>query len=129
MAGFFEAIAQGRKGLVFGNSLYLPFQLDLLTIWVGKEMSMISSPQVIVDLCPGSGDVAIREEGNWTNIVLRGHGDLVRELGNGKGHVILYAVEKGRDPFVQEHRHYVRVSFTMHTKEISLEIIDDPLQL
>ena len=129
MTGFFEAITQGRRGLVFGNSLYLPFQLDILTIWVGKEMSMISSPQVIVDLCPGSEDVALRENENWTNIVFRGHGDLVREFGNGKGHVILYAVEKGHDPFVQEHRHYIRVSFAMHAKEISLELIDDPFQL
>jgi hypothetical protein len=129
MNGFVDTIRQGRKGLVFGNSLYLPFRLDLMSIWVGKEMSLLSSPEVIFDLCEGSRDVAIREEDAWTNIVLRRHGDLGRDLGNGKGHVILYATEKGGDLFIQEQRHYVRVSFATQGKELSFEIIDDPFRL
>ena len=129
MNGFIDAIRNGRKGLVFGNSLFLPFRLDLMSIWVGKEMSLLSSPEVIHDLCEGSRDVAIREENAWTNIVLRRHGDLVRDLGNGKGHVILCAAEKGGDLFRQEQRHYIRIGFASQGKEISFEIIDDPFQL
>jgi hypothetical protein len=129
MNGFIEVIDKGGKGLVFGNSIYLPFRLDLLSLWVGKEMSLISSPEVIVDLCDGNGEVALREGDSWTNIVLRGYRDLAREFGNGKGHVTLYATEKGADLFEHSHRRYIRITFTTHEKELLLEIIDDPFQL
>jgi hypothetical protein len=129
MKGFIDAIRQGRKGLVFGNSLFLPFRLDLMSIWVGKEMSLLSSPEVILDLCEGSRDVGIREEDGWTNIVLRRHGDLARDLGNGKGHVILYGAEKGADLFMQDQRHYIRVSIPAKGKETSFEVVDDPFKL
>ncbi|NTU92623.1 MAG: hypothetical protein HGB29_03945 [Chlorobiaceae bacterium] len=129
MTGFIDAIDKGAQGLVFGNSMFLPFRLDLLSIWAGKEMSFLSSPEVIVDLCEGNGEVAVREGASWTNIVLRRYRDLAREFGNGKGHVLLYAVEKANDLFVQEHRHYIRIVFSAHEKEISFELIDDPFQL
>lgn len=99
------------------------------SIWVGKEMSLLSSPEVIRDLCEGSREVAIREEDAWTNMVLRRHGDHARDLGNGKGHVILYGAEKGGDLFMQEQRHYIRICFASQAKEISFEIINDPFQL
>lgn len=129
MEGFVDAIRQGRRGLVFENSMFLPFRLDILHIWIGKEMSLLSSPEVIVDLCEGNGQIALRESDTWTNVVLHRYRDLVREFGDGKGHVVLYAVEKGADPFVPGNRHYIRIAFGIQEKEISFEIIDDPFQL
>ncbi|NTU91306.1 MAG: hypothetical protein HGB01_05525 [Chlorobiaceae bacterium] len=129
MNGFLEIIQRGTKGLVFENSVFFPFRMQLLTVWLGKEMSLLASPEFIVDLCEGNEDVAIREGDTWTNIVFRRYRDLCREFGNGKGHIILLASEMGADFFTQERRHYIRVAFPSHGKEISFEIIDDPFQL
>lgn len=129
MEGFVESIRNGRRGLVLGNSIYLPFRLDLLSVWIGKEMSMLATPELMVDLCPGNGDVAIREEPGWTNIVFRRYRDLAREFGGGRGHVVLYAAEKGGDLFAPDQRHYIRISFDRDGKDASFEIIDDPFML
>lgn len=120
---------RGDGGLFFENSLFLPFRLDILHVWVGKEMSLISSPDLITDLCEGSRDIAIREGEAWTNIVLRRYGDLAREFGNDRGHVVLYAAEQGGDLFQQENRHYIRVSFATEGKTLSFGIVEDPFEL
>ncbi len=129
MGGFVDAIGAGAKGLTLENSVYLPFRLELLSIWLGKEMSLLASPELIVDMCEGSDDVAIRTGDGWTNIVFRRYRDLDRELGDGKGHVVLCAVEEGGNIFSEKERHFIRIWFTRHGKEISFEIIDDPFNL
>ena len=129
MNGFAEAIADGRTGLVFGNSVFLPFHLELLSIWIGKEMSLLASPEIIVDFGEGNGDVSVRESATYTNIVFRRYHDLVHEFGNGKGHVVLHAAEKGADVFNPGNRHYIRIGFAKLRKEITIEHIDDPFEL
>jgi len=129
MTSFIEAIREGRTGLVFANSLFLPFHLELISIWIGKEMSLLAKPEIIVDLGEDSLDVVLREGVTYTNIVLRRHRDLAHEFGNGKGHVVLYAAEKGSDIFRPENRHYIRISLQKPHKEITFELIDDPYQL
>jgi hypothetical protein len=129
MNGFIDPIRDGRTGLVFSNSLYLPFHLEILSIWIGKEMSLLANPEVIVDLGEESHDVVQRDGTTYTNLVFRRYRDLAHEFGNGKGHVILYAAEKGSDIFKPENRHYIRISFQRPHKEITFEIIEDPFQL
>ncbi|HWQ25575.1 MAG TPA: hypothetical protein VN367_02225 [Chlorobaculum sp.] len=129
MTSFIEVIREGRTGLVFANSLFLPFHFELISIWIGKEMSLLAKPEIIVDLGENSQDVVLREGATYTNIVLRRYRDLAHEFGNGKGHVILYAAEKGSDIFRPENRHYIRISLQKPHKEITFELIEDPYQL
>jgi hypothetical protein len=129
MKSFVDAIRNGENGIVFENSVFLPFHLELLRVWIGKEMTLISSPECIVDVCPGNGDVAVREGELYTNLVFRRYRDLPRELGHDKGHVILHAAEKGADIFRKENLHYIRLGFQSGQKEIALEVIDDPFLL
>jgi hypothetical protein len=129
MNGFSEAISNGRTGLVLGNSVFLPFHLELLSIWIGKDMSLLASPEFIVDLCEGSADVSLREGASYTNIVFRRYHDLVHEFGSGKGHVVLHATEKGADVFIPQNRHYIRIGFVKHHKEITFEHFKDPFEL
>jgi hypothetical protein len=129
MKGFIVSIADGKKGLVFGNSVFLPFHLELISVWIGKEMSLLSAPDIVVDLCDDNDDVAVREGCTYTNLVFRKYRDLARDLGNDKCHIVLYAAEKGSDIFPAENRHYIRLEFQLRSKEISLDIIDDPFTL
>jgi hypothetical protein len=128
MKSFTDAVKSGRKGLVIRNSVFLPFHCELLSIWVGKEMSLISAPDLISDLTD-CGQVALRVGESYTNIVLKKWGDLAKELGHHKGHIILHAAEKGADIFLPENLHYIRIGFVDHGKEVSLEIIDNPFEL
>lgn len=128
MNSFISAIGNGQKGFAVSNSLFLPFHCEIITIWIGKEMSLLSSPELIADL----GDpevIGIREGASYTNLVFRKRGDLAKELGHRKGHIILYATEKGEDIFRHENLHYIRIGFHNESREISFRIIDDPFQL
>ena len=131
MKGFVEAIKSGAKGFMIRNSVFLPFHCELLTVWIGKEMSLLSAPDLIVDLC-NNPDVGIREGESYTNLVFRERGDLRKELGHHKGHIILHAAEKGADIFIGENLHYIRIGFQDHPdkpKEITFELIDNPFHL
>ena len=128
MKSFLAAVKNGELGFVIKNSLFLPFHCEIITIWIGKEMSLLSTPDLIADLC--DPDVlAMREGDSYTNLVFRKRSDLHKELGHHKGHFILRAAEKGGDIFNKENLHYIRMRFVDHNNQISFEIIDDPFDL
>jgi len=128
MKSFLNAVKNGEHGFFIKNSVFLPFHCEIITIWIGKEMSLLSTPDLFVDLC--DPDVlAMREGDSYTNLVFRKWSDLAKELGHHKGHIILRAAEKGADIFNTENLHYIRMRFTDHKRELSFEIIDDPFDL
>lgn len=128
MKSFFDAIRNGEQGFVIRNSVYVPFHCHLLSIWIGKELSRLSTPDLIVDFTDQEA-IAIREESTYTNFVFRKWGDLSKEFGHHKGHVILHAAEKGADIFNPENQHYIRLTFRDRSRDVFIEIIDDPLSL
>ena len=128
MKGFNEAIRSGADGFVIKNSVFLPFKCEIISIWIGKEMSIISTPDLITDLADTEA-IGIREGDFYTNLVFREWNDLPMELGHNKGHVILYAAEKGADIFNTENLHYIKISFHDNRREVTFEIVDDPFEL
>ncbi len=128
MKSFIAAINAEEKGFVIKNSVFLPFHCEIITIWIGKEMSLLSTPDLITDLTDAEV-LGVREGDFYTNLVFRKWSDLAKELGHHKGHIILRAAEKGADLFKVENLHYVRIGFLDHKKELSLEIIDNPYDL
>ncbi|ABL64228.1 hypothetical protein [Chlorobium phaeobacteroides] len=128
MKSFIDAVKNNKTGFVIKNSVFLPFHCEILTIWLGKEMSLLSTPDLITDLTDAE-ILGIREGNYYTNLVFRKRGDLAKELGHHKGHIILRAAEKGADIFQVENIHYVRIGFHDHHKELSLEMIDNPFDL
>jgi hypothetical protein len=128
MKSFIAAVKNGEKGFVIKNSVFLPFHCEIITIWLGKEMSLLSVPDLITDITDAEV-LGVREGEFFTNLVFRKWNNLAKELGHDKGHIILHAAEKGSDIFRSENLHYIRISFQDHKKEISLEIIDNPLDL
>lgn len=123
------AIEAGDKGLLIKNSIFLPFHVELLSVWVGKDMSLLSKPDLITDFTPGNGEISIREGESYTNLVFTHHKDLRKEYGHYKGHIILYGTEKGADIFDPDRRHYMKLSFHHDKEEVDLELIDDPFDL
>lgn len=128
MKSFLNAISNGEEGFFTKNSLYLPFHCEIISIWIGKEMSLLASPELITDLMD-SEVLAIREGDFYTNLVFRKWSDFAKELCHNKGHIILRAAEKGADIFRSDNLHYIRIVFHDHKKEISFEIIDNPRDL
>ncbi|PWW82601.1 MULTISPECIES: hypothetical protein [Prosthecochloris] len=128
MKGFVQAIHDGEKGMIFKNSVYLPFHLELLSVWIGKEMSLLAVPDLLTDFSDGNGHLAIREGEQYTNIVFRKGGDLRKELGRSKGHIILNAAEKGSNIFDEENRHYIKICFA-NRHILDFELIEDPFYL
>ncbi|NTW64448.1 MAG: hypothetical protein HGA46_10345 [Chlorobiaceae bacterium] len=128
MKSFVQAIQNEQQGFVIKNSVFLPFHCEILSIWIGKEMSLLSSPDLVTDLAD-TEIICIREGETYTNLVFRKWGDLAKELGNHKGHIILRAAEKGSDIFKIENLHYIRIRFNDSKRDISFEIIDDPYNL
>jgi hypothetical protein len=128
MKSFIAAVKNGEKGFIIKNSVFLPFHCEIITIWLGKEMSLLSSPDLITDLMD-TDVLGIREGDFYTNLVFRKRSDLAKELGHHKGHIILRAAEKGADIFQPENLHYIRIGFHDHPRELSLEIIDSPYDL
>ena len=128
MKSFITAITNDEHGFFIKNSVFLPFHCEILSIWIGKELSFISTPDDITDF--GDRSVLfIREGESFTNLVFRKWNDLSKELGHHKGHIILHAAEKGADIFKKENLHYIRISVHDDTKELSLEIMDNPFDL
>lgn len=128
MKGFVQAIKDGEKGMIFRNSVFLPFHLELFSVWIGKEMSLLAVPDLLTDFCQGNDQIAVREGEQYTNIVFRKGGDIRKELGRSKGHIILHAAEKGSDIFNEENRHYIKICFT-NRHVIEFEMVDDPFYL
>lgn len=124
-----QAIESKETGLLIKNSIFLPFHLELLSVWVGKDMSLISRPDVLTDFSDQKGDIHIREGESYTNLVFPHHKELKKEYGNFKGHVILYGTEKGVDIFDEKRRHYIKLSFNDDTNNVQMELIDDPFYL
>ena len=124
-----QAVQDGDKGLLIKNSVYLPFHMELLSVWIGKDMSMVSTPDVLTDFSSGHGELHVREGDSYTNLIFVHHKDLKKEYGHYKGHIILYAVEKGEDIFATKNRHFVKLSFHDDTDNIYLELLDDPFSL
>ncbi|NTV66433.1 MAG: hypothetical protein HGB06_01885 [Chlorobaculum sp.] len=128
MKSFIAAIRNGETGFAVHNSVYLPFHCELISIWIGKEMSLLSVPDRIIDF--GDAEVlGVREGESFTNLVFRKWGNLAKELGHHTGHIILYAAEKGEDIFNAENLHYIKIGFHDHRKELSFEIVNDPFEL
>ncbi|MBZ4219975.1 MAG: hypothetical protein LAC69_07330 [Chlorobium sp.] len=128
MKSFIAAIKNEEKGFVIKNSVFLPFHCEIITIWIGKEMSLLSAPDLITDVTDAEV-LGVREGDFYTNLVFRKWSDLPKELGHHKGHIILRAAEKGADIFKVENLHYIRIGFQDHKKELSFEIIDNPYDL
>jgi hypothetical protein len=128
MKSFIAAIKNEEKGFVIKNSVFLPFHCEIITIWIGKEMSLLSAPDLITDVTDAEV-LGVREGNFYTNLVFRKWSDLPKELGHNKGHIILRAAEKGADIFKVENLHYIRIGFQDHKKELSFEIIDNPYDL
>ncbi|MGB0130282.1 hypothetical protein [Chlorobium sp.] len=128
MKRFTEAISNGEKGFYLGNSVFFPFHFDLVSIWIGKEMSLLSSPEIITDLSDPA-TLGVREGESFTNLVFRKWSDLGRELGHHKGHIVLHAAEKGSDIFRPENLHYIQACFQHKHKDIAFNIIKDPFEL
>ena len=124
-----EAIKAGQTGFVRKNSVFLPFHFELISVWVGKEMSLLASPDQYVDFCSCEGEVGIRTGESYTNLTFRQHKDLVKEFGHYKGHVILNCSEKGADIFKEDQRHFVKLGFKEGKDEVWMELIDDPFDL
>lgn len=124
-----EALKAGATGLVFRNSVFLPFHFELISVWIGKEMSLLAAPEHYVDFCGCNGDVGIRTGETYTNLIFRQHKDLVKEFGRYKGHVILKCAEKGADIFQEDQRHFVKLGFKEGQVEVSMELINDPFDL
>jgi hypothetical protein len=61
MKSFVEATGRKEKGLVIMNSIFLPFHCEIISIWLGKEMSRLSVPELIVDFCD-HGDIGVRKD-------------------------------------------------------------------
>jgi len=128
MKSFVNASKNGETGFVIRNSLFLPFHCELLSIWIGKEMSLLSAPDLITDIS-NPEILGIRETESFTNLVFRKWGDLAKELGHEKGHIILHAAEKGADVFGSGNLHYIRIAFCDRQKAVCFEIIDNPYEL
>jgi len=124
-----QAIDNGDKGLLIKNSIFLPFHLELLSVWIGKDMSLVSKPDLFTDFSENKGDVLIREGAEYTNLVFGNHKELKKEYGHYKGHIILLGSEKGGDIFAKDQRHYVKLSFHDDTNNVYMELIDDPFDL
>jgi hypothetical protein len=128
MKSFVAAIRNGQTGFAVRNSVFLPFHCEIINIWIGKEMSLLSVPDQITDL--GDAElIGVREGEYYTNLVFRKWGDLSKELGHRKGHIILHAAEKGEDIFKCENLHYIKIGFHDHQKELTFEIVNDPFEL
>jgi len=84
MKSFINAAKNGETGFVIRNSLFLPFHCELLSIWIGKEMSLLSAPDLITDIA-NPDILGVREVESFTNLVFRKWGDLAKELGHEKG--------------------------------------------
>lgn len=124
-----QAIEAGDNGLLIKNSIFLPFHLELLSVWVGKDMSLISKPDVLTDFSNTKGELHIREGESYTNLIFLQHKELKKEYGHYKGHIILHCTEKGADIFDENRRHYVKLSFHDDTNNVYMELIDDPFAL
>ncbi|MBT3228887.1 MAG: hypothetical protein HOD43_14550 [Candidatus Marinimicrobia bacterium] len=124
-----QAMDAKQKGFLIKNSIFLPFHLELLSVWIGKDMSLVSKPDVITDFSDKKGDLHIREGENYTNLIFVNHKELKREYGNYKGHIILFCTEKGDDIFDKTRRHYIKLSFHDDTNNVYMELIDDPFEL
>ncbi|NQV42834.1 MAG: hypothetical protein HQ506_10805 [Candidatus Marinimicrobia bacterium] len=124
-----QAVEQKETGFLIKNSIFLPFHFELLSVWIGKDMSMVSKPDLLTDFSERNGDVHIRESESFTNLIFVSHKDLKREYGHYKGHIILFCTEKDADIFDTHNRHYIKLSFHDDTDSVYMEIIDDPFYL
>ena len=122
-----EALAKEKYGLVYGNKVLLPFKMYLLGIWIGYDMSFLSSPDKYVDFLPNSRHIGYGEHEAFTEIVFREYHDLSKEFGKHKGHVTLFCCEKGSDPFTPADRLYVRLHFRDDSNIVKLEISDEEI--
>ena len=124
-----QAIKDKKKGFLIKNSIFLPFHLELLSVWIGKDMSLVSKPDLITDFSDKKGDLYIREGESYTNLIFINHKELKREYGHYKGHIILFCTEKGDDIFDKTRCHYIKLSFHDDTNNVYMELIDDPFEL
>jgi hypothetical protein len=124
-----EAMANKAQGFARHNSVFLPCHFELISIWIGKEMSLLSRPDHLVDFCKPGGAIGIREGSSYTNLVFRDHKELNKEFGHYKGHIVLHITEKGGDVFDLEQRHYLRLGFRDDSDGVFIELIDDPFKL
>lgn len=124
-----QAIESGDTGFLIRNSIFLPFHIELLSVWIGKDMSLLSQPDLLTDFSDKKGDIHIREGESYTNLVFGHHKELKKEYGYNKGHVILYGAEKGADIFDKDRRHYVKLSLHHDNIRVNMELIDDPFDL
>ena len=123
------ALTEKQNGFVRHNSLFLPFHFELISGWIGKDMSLIARPDHIVDFTGSKSEVGMREGESYTNLVFRNHKDLKKELGHYKGHVVLTVTEKDADIFDSGNRHFLKISFHDDTDEVFTERVDDPFKL
>jgi|FLOH01.1.fsa_nt_gi hypothetical protein len=126
---FIDAIQHSKHGLVKKNTLFLPFHMELMYIWIGKDMSLLSIPDIITDFYSLKAEINVHEDEKYTQIVFLKHSNLHREFDHYKGHIIFHCAEKGADIFLKENRHFIKISFHGDTETIFFELIDNPLNL
>ncbi len=124
-----QAIDAQDKGFLIKNSIFLPFHIELISVWIGKDMSLLAKPDVLTDFSDQKGDIHIRTGESYTNLIFVHHKELKKEYGNYKGHIILYGTELGADIFDNDRRHYIKLSFHDNTSNVYMELIDDPFDL
>jgi len=124
-----QAIDAEEKGFLIQNSIFLPFHIELLSVWVGKDMSLLSKPDVLTDFSDKKGDLHINTGESYTNLVFVRHKDLKKEYGHYKGHIILFGTELGADIFDETQRHFIKLSLHDDTNNVYMELIDDPFDL
>ncbi|MEA3288285.1 MAG: hypothetical protein U9Q77_13060 [Candidatus Marinimicrobia bacterium] len=124
-----QAIEAQEKGFLIKNSIFLPFHIELLSVWIGKDMSLLSKPNTLTDFSDQKGDIHIREGESYTNLIFVHYKELRKEYGNYKGHIILYGTERGADIFDKSRRHYIKLSLHDDTNNVYMELIDDPFDL
>lgn len=124
-----QSIEAGDKGFLVKNSIFLPFHFELISIWIGKDMSLVSRPDILTDFSDNNGELYVREGESYTNLIFPHHKELKKEYGHYKGHVIINCTEKGADIFNKDNRHYIKLSFHDDTNNVYMEMTDDPLSL
>jgi len=124
-----NAIDTNQKGFLIKNSIFLPCHFELLSVWIGKDMSLLSKPELLTDFSDHNSQIFIREGESYTNLIFVKHGELRKEYGKYKGHIILYCTEKGDNIFDEKQRHYIKLSLHDDSDEVFMELIDNPFEL
>jgi len=92
-------LAAGRQGFTMGNRVSVPFRAELISILIGKQHSMLASPDLLTDFSPSQRHVVVVEKPSRMDLYFQGHDSLQQELGHWRGTLIITCCEAGNDIF------------------------------